>query len=58
MEATQPPETQAVRQTYPQDWPAYNEAQTRELSLFDKLLGDLVKIVPEPSQRTGRPRTL
>jgi transposase len=42
--------------TYPQDWPSYNKAQTSEIILFDKLLGDLVKIIPEPSQRMGRPR--
>ncbi|GAI13727.1 unnamed protein product, partial [marine sediment metagenome] len=48
--------TKAVRVTYAQDWSAYNKAQTSEVSLFDKMLGDLVKIVSEPPQRMGRPR--
>lgn len=56
MGALQTAEIQTVRQTYAQDWTAYNKAQTSEVSLFDKLLSDLVKIVPEPSQQTGRPR--
>jgi transposase len=45
-----------MRITYTQDWSAYNKAQTSEISLFDKLLGDLVKIISEQSQRMGRPR--
>lgn len=48
--------TKGMRITYTQDWGAYNKAQTSEISLFDKLLGDLVKIIPEQSQRMGRPR--
>jgi len=56
MEELQTAETQTIRPTYPQDWPAYNKAQTNEVTLFDKLLSDLVKIVSEPSQQTGRPR--
>lgn len=55
MEAQQISET-PIRQTYAQDWAAYNEAQTNEGLLFDKLLGDLVKLVPEPTQTMGRPR--
>lgn len=48
--------TKAVRMTYPQDWKAYNKAQVMELELFGKLLKDLVRSVPEPSQVFGRPR--
>jgi len=50
--------TKGMKITYTQDWSAYNKAQTSEISLFDKLLGDLVKIVPEPPRRegAGRPR--
>lgn len=49
---------QTSRPTYAQDWPAYNLAQTGEVNLFDKLLGDLVKIAPEPPRHegAGRPR--
>lgn len=56
METPKTPEIQTARQTYAQDWGAYTAAQTNEGILFDKLLGDLVKIIPGPNQRTGRPR--
>jgi transposase len=50
-------EAQQITETrYTQNWGAYNEAQTNEGILFDRLLGDLVKLVPEPEQRMGRPR--
>ena len=49
-------ETAAVRVTYPQDWPAYNRAQTHEKELFCGLLRDLAASVPEPVQTMGRPR--
>lgn len=52
-------ETETVkvtRKTYPQDWPAYNEAQTKEKDLFQKLLHELCKGVGEPAQYNGRPR--
>ena len=49
-------ETAAVRVTYPQNWPAYNQAQTQEKALFCGLLRDLAVSVPEPEQRRGRPR--
>lgn len=39
-----------------QNWTAYNKAQIDEGELFDKLLMDLVRTVPEPSQHMGRPR--
>lgn len=38
------------------DWTAYNLSQTHELVLFDGLLRDLVKSIPETEQTTGRPR--
>ena len=48
--------TEKVRLTYAQAWNAYNEAQKAEVKLFDELLKDLVKAIPEPEQTTGRPR--
>ena len=48
--------TKAVRVTYPQNWKAYTAAQTHEVALFDKLLSELVKGIPEPIQVMGRPR--
>jgi transposase len=44
------------RTTYPQDWPAYNEAQTNEKRLFQSLLFDLCRDLPTPEQGKGRPR--
>ena len=37
-------------------WDAYNAAQKAEVKLFDELLKDLVKAIPEPEQTKGRPR--
>ncbi|HEV7243157.1 MAG TPA: transposase [Thermoanaerobaculia bacterium] len=48
-------ETRAVRVTYPQNWPAYNAAQTAEKELFLHLLRDLCAAVPEPVRSMGRP---
>jgi transposase len=48
--------TEKVHLTYTQAWNAYNEAQKAEVHLFDELLKDLVKAVPEPGQTMGRPR--
>jgi transposase len=48
-------ETRAVRVTYPQNWPAYNAAQTAEKELFCHLLRDLCAAVPEPEHVNGRP---
>ena len=45
-----------TRQTYTQDWKAYNTAQTHEKSEIQALLYELCKGLPEPMQRTGRPR--
>lgn len=48
--------TEKVRLTYSQAWSAYNAAQTEEIKIFDALLKDLVKCIPEPEQKMGRPR--
>jgi len=48
--------TEKVHLTYTQAWNAYNEAQKAEVKLFDELLKDLVKAIPEPEQTMGRPR--
>ena len=48
--------TEKVHLTYSQAWAAYNEAQKAEVNLFDDLLKDLVKAIPEPEQTKGRPR--
>lgn len=45
-----------TKQTYSQDWPAYNKAQTVEKPEFQRLLHELCKVIGEPSQKTGRPR--
>jgi len=46
--------TEKVHLTYAQAWKAYNEAQKAEVKLFDDLLKDLVKAIPEPEQKIGR----
>jgi transposase len=48
--------TKTVKRTYPQNWPAYNAAQTNEGELFPVLLRDLCRAIPEPPQERGRPR--
>src|SRR5438876_11630329 len=46
-----------TRTTYPQNWPAYNKAQTTEKDHFQMLLRDLCKGIAEPdAAKTGRPR--
>jgi transposase len=45
-----------TRKTYSQNWGAYNAAQTHEKSEIQALLYELCKGLPEPEQRTGRPR--
>jgi hypothetical protein len=45
-----------VKESYPQNWPAYNNAQINEKDLFQSLLVELLKGVGEPSQTLGRPR--
>ncbi|MDQ3702147.1 MAG: transposase [Chloroflexota bacterium] len=47
------------RPTYPQDWPAYNAAQTSEKATFQARLHDLCAGVPQPEQtgaNSGRKR--
>ena len=48
--------TEKIHLTYSQAWNAYNAAQKAEVKLFDELLKDLVKAIPEPTQTFGRPR--
>jgi hypothetical protein len=49
--------TTAERQTYAQNWPAYNKAQTSERRHFHELLADLCANIPDatPSPKGGRP---
>jgi len=49
-------ETVTVKQTYRQEWSAYNAAQVNEKDEFQRLLHELCKGVGEPSQPMGRPR--
>jgi transposase len=48
--------TKSVKMTCTQEWPAYNEAQTREQERFVLLLHDLCNDVQQPLQSFGRPR--
>ena len=48
--------TKTVQRTYPQNWPAYNAAQTNEGDHFQALLRDLCSALPERPQERGRPR--
>ena len=48
--------TQTRRIQYPQNWPAYDKAQTKERELFMELLSDLCQDVEEPLYAFGRPR--
>jgi transposase len=47
--------TVTKRKTYPQDWTAYNEAQTNEQDKFQVLLRDLCAGLPAPAPKNGRP---
>lgn len=47
--------TATKRKTYPQNWKAYNEAQTHEQDKFQVLLHDLCKGLPAPTPKNGRP---
>lgn len=49
-------EEKKVRKTYPQEWPAYNQAQTNEKARFLELLYGLCAGIQEPVQTFGRPR--
>jgi transposase len=44
------------RRTYPQNWSAYNEAQTHEQDKFQVLLADLCSGLVTTPPKTGRPR--
>jgi Transposase DDE domain len=46
------------RKTYPQNWSAYNEAQTTEKEAFQKLLADLCRNLPTPEQEGRGQRRL
>ena len=46
----------STHQTYPQDWPAYNLAQTSEKDTFMALLADLCANILQPEYSFGRPR--
>jgi transposase len=48
--------TKAVKITYNQDWPIYNEAQIHEEERFVELLRDLCKGIEQPEYKFGRPR--
>src|SRR5258708_3416713 len=50
--------TARKQKTYPQDWPAYNKAQTTEQDKFQVLLRDLCAGVHEPESKFGRPPLL
>ena len=44
-----------TRKSYPQDWPAYNSAQTAEKDTFVLLLTDLCAGIAQPDYSFGRP---
>jgi len=44
-------ETQAVRVTYAQNWPIYNDVQTHEQERFPELLSELCKGIAQPVQK-------
>lgn len=48
--------TETLKVSYTQDWTAYNDAQTNEKAMFQKLLFELCDGIPEPQQGRGRPR--
>jgi len=48
--------TKAMRVTYGQDWPIYDEVQMHEEERFVALLRDLCNGIPQPEQTIGRPR--
>lgn len=49
-------ETVTVKQTYKQEWTAYNQAQINEKDRFLALLAELCKGIEPPEQTFGRPR--
>ena len=48
--------TKTVCKSYPQNWKAYNAAQTTEKEKFQALLRELCEGIEEPTQKRGRPR--
>lgn len=50
------PVVRTKKPTYPQDWPAYNAAQTTEKVWFMTLVHDLCQGIEEPDYTFGRPR--
>jgi transposase len=48
--------TRTVCKSYPQNWKAYNAAQTTENAKFQALLRELCEGIEEPTQKRGRPR--
>ena len=48
--------TATERTTYPQNWSAYNEAQTQEQDKFQTLLADLCSGLVTVQPKSGRPR--
>ena len=50
--------TATKRTTYPQNWAAYNEAQTHEQDKFQALLADLCSGLPVAPPKNGRPPLL
>lgn len=56
--AAQAKPAQKEKVKYTQDWAAYNNAQSNEKQLFQKLLYSLVQGVEQPEQKRGRPRHL
>lgn len=48
--------SESVRVSYPQDWHAYNLAQTTEKAHFQSLLRGLCDGIVQPPQTSGRPR--
>jgi hypothetical protein len=48
--------TATERTTYPQNWSAYNEAQTQEQDRFQTLLTDLCSGLTTVQPKSGRPR--
>jgi transposase len=48
--------TATKRTTYPQNWSAYNKAQTQEQDKFQTLLADLCSGLVTVQPKTGRPR--
>ncbi len=49
-------EKQIIPITYSQNWSNYNQAQSNEIEIFDRLLYELCSSIPEPEQNIGRPK--